>query len=351
MIADRLAARIKRDGPISVADYMDAVTEAYYARGDVFGVSGDFTTAPEISQVFGELIGLWCAVVWQNMGKPASFHLIECGPGRGTLMQDLLRAAGRVPGFTTAAHVHLVERSSALRALQRSALMNHNVTWHDAVGTVPHGPLILVGNEFLDALPIHQFEKTATGWMERYVAVDDAGQFSLTLKAGVPNDAPPAENGAIFETSSAAAAFVRDISARIVRDGGAALLIDYGHKATAAGDTLQAVKKHQPCGIFETPGEADLTAHVDFGAVARFARETGANVSGPIEQGTWLSRLGIKLRGVQLATNKPAEVAKSIQSGIHRLTAPDAMGALFKVIAITHPALATPDGFQQDAAP
>ncbi len=349
MIADQLAERIKRDGPISVGEYMDAVTEAYYARGDVFGAAGDFTTSPEISQVFGELIGLWCAVVWQNMGAPATFHLVECGPGRGTLMKDLLRAAARVPGFISAVHIHLIERSRTLMSLQQSALKDHRVTWHDAVNTVTNGPTILVANEFLDALPIRQFEKTAHGWMERYVAVDANGQFNFALQPGIPSQAIDAKTGAIFETSPAVVDFIAAISARIAAQGGAALLIDYGHKASAAGDTLQAVKKHKPCGIFETPGEADLTAHVDFAAVANAARAAGTTVFGLVEQGTWLSQLGIKLRGLQLSKNKSVDVAKGIQSGIHRLTAPEAMGALFKVIAFTHPALATPDGFQQDA--
>ena len=345
-----LTSRIRRDGPISVADYMNAVTETYYARGDVFGADGDFITAPEISQTFGELIGLWCAVVWQHMGTPQKFHLVECGPGRGTLMSDLLRAAARMPGFLAAADIHLVERSAALKALQRTALKDHTVIWHENLNDVPTGPLILVANEFLDALPIRQFERTADGWMEHFVAVADDGTFGITLKPATLTDAPAATPGEIFETSPATVSFVGDLSARIAQHGGAALMIDYGHKVTAAGDTLQAVKKHKPCGIFETPGEADLTAHVDFAAVAAAAKHAGLTVHGPLEQGTWLSRLGIKLRGLQLAKGKSPEVAQSLESGIRRLTEADAMGALFKVIALTHPALATPDGFHQDAA-
>ena len=345
--AAALASRIRRSGPISIADYMSAVTETYYARGDVFGVAGDFITAPEISQSFGELIGLWCAVVWQNMGAPASFRLVECGPGRGTLMKDLLRATARVPGFNLAADIHLIERSTALRVLQREVLKDHRVTWHDEVSAVTDGPIILVANEFLDALPIHQFEKTADGWMERYVAVNEAGEFGVVLKPGAV-EAPVANTGAVFETSPATTSFISRIAARIGRQGGAALLIDYGHIATSIGETLQAVKKHRPCGIFETPGEVDLTAHVDFAVVASAARDNGVKVYGPIAQGTWLSRLGIKLRGLQLAKGKTPEMAKTIESGIRRLTEPDAMGALFKVIAFAHPALAMPDGFQQD---
>ncbi|MSO72699.1 MAG: class I SAM-dependent methyltransferase [Rhodospirillaceae bacterium] len=349
MIRAALAGQIRSAGPISVAEYMDAVAKAYYARAEVFGPAGDFVTAPEISQVFGELIGLWCAVVWRNMGAPASFRLVECGPGRGTLMNDLLRAAARGPGFTAAAEIHLVERSPALRAKQRDLLKNQGASWHDDLSAVPRGPLILVANEFLDALPVRQFEMTAAGWMERYVGLDQAGSFIFVLQPGSPEPAPPAKIGAVFEMSPAMTGFASQVAARLSRDGGAALLIDYGHEATAVGETLQAVKKHKPCGVFETPGEADLTAHVDFSAVAKAARTEGAAVFGPLGQGVWLDRLGIKLRGLQLAKAKAPEIAEAIESSVRRLVAPDAMGALFKVMAISHPSLATPDGFQQDA--
>ncbi len=346
---NELISRIRRDGAISVAAYMDAVATAYYAQGDVFGARGDFITAPEISQTFGELIGLWCAVVWQNMGAPASFRLVECGPGRGTLMADLLRAAARVPGFAKAADIHLVERSLALRARQRDTLKTQNIAWHDDIATVPPGPVILVANEFLDALPIRQFEMTDSGWMERFVTVDETGTLRFTLKAGTPGAASGVEAGAVLETSPAITDFVSTLAARIASNGGAALLIDYGHEKTALGETLQAVKKHRPCGVFETPGEADLTAHVDFAAVA--AAAAGLKVYGPVAQGTWLARLGIKLRGLQLSKGKPPAAVETIAAGVRRLTAADAMGALFKVIALAHPSLATPDGFQQDAAP
>ncbi len=348
MIAASLADRIRRGGPISIADYMEAVAGAYYARGDVFGADGDFITAPEISQVFGELIGLWCADVWRNMGAPSPFRLVECGPGRGTLMKDLLRATARIPGFLAAAEIHLVERSPALKLKQRKLLKDYRVSWHDDLGGVPDGPLLVVANEFLDALPVRQFQMTVEGWKERYVTVDAVGRFDVVLAPGAPQTAPAAKAGAIFETSPAIIGFVSQLAGRLVRDGGAALLIDYGHTFTAIGETLQAVKKHRPCDILATPGEADLTAHVDFAAVAGTARAGGAAVFGPIDQGTWLARLGIRLRGLQLARDKPPDVAKAVDSGIRRLIEPDAMGALFKVMAIGHPALATPDGFQQD---
>jgi NADH dehydrogenase [ubiquinone] 1 alpha subcomplex assembly factor 7 len=346
-LASNLAEHIRHSGPISIADYMSAVADAYYARGDVFGVAGDFITAPEISQTFGELIGLWCAVTWQNMGAPKSFHLVECGPGRGTLMKDILRAAQHAPGFLAAGQIHLIERSLALKGMQRAALRNHSITWHEDIAAVSDGPMILVGNEFLDALPIRQFQRTLEGWCERYVTADKNG-LAFTLQDGAPQSPPDANLGDVFETSPAISDFISKISARIMTLGGAALLIDYGHGVSAVGDTLQAIKEHRHCGIFETPGEADLTAHVDFEAVARAAH--GLKVFGPAAQGIWLNRLGIKLRGLQLAKGKTPETVRTIESGIRRLTEPEAMGALFKVIALMHPTLATPGGFQQDVA-
>jgi NADH dehydrogenase [ubiquinone] 1 alpha subcomplex assembly factor 7 len=353
-LATTLAERIRRDGPITVADYMSAVSDAYYARGDVFGASGDFITAPDISQAFGEIIGLWCAVVWQAMGSPKIFRLVECGPGRGTLMADLLRAGNILPGFSAAADLHLLERSDALKAKQAAALRGRAATWHADIACVPPGPMILVANEFLDALPIRQFEKTDAGWTERHVTVDANGGFAFALKPGAQAPLPSqlattAQTGAIFETSPDTSAFITAIAGRIAAQGGAALLIDYGHKTSAFGDTLQAVKNHKYCGVFETPGEADLTAHVDFEAVSKAAWKSGAKVFGPLEQGTWLSNAGIRVRGVRLSTDKPPDVAQGIEAGIRRLTAPDAMGALFKVLAVAHPALVRLDGFQQDA--
>lgn len=344
MIAGTLAAQIRENGPLPLPDYMGAVTHAYYAQPNVIGAAGDFITAPEISQVFGELIGLWSAVVWQTMGSPAKVRVIECGPGRGTLMNDFLRAAARVPGFLAAADIHLVEQSPTLRATQL-ALLGDRVTWHDSIDDVLAGPMILVGNEFLDALPIRQFQKAASGWMERYVTVDERGNFSFVLKPSDVSGAPAAQPGAIFETSPAVTAFTAKVAARLVKGGGAALLFDYGHRATAAGETLQALRQHKFCGLFDSPGQADLTAHVDFAAVAEAARTAGAAVYGAIEQGVWLNRLGIKLRGVQLAKGKSPDVAREIESGIRRLIEPDAMGALFKVIGLADPKLARPEGF------
>jgi NADH dehydrogenase [ubiquinone] 1 alpha subcomplex assembly factor 7 len=348
-LATELRARIQREGFITVADYMNAVATAYYARGDVFGVTGDFTTAPEISQTFGEIIGLWCAVTWQQMGQPGPFYLIECGPGRGTLMADVLRAAKQVPGFASAAQVHLVERSRALRNMQREKLAGIHVTWHDAFATVPPGPCIVIGNEFLDALPIRQFQRIATGWAERVVRLSsDAFVFDTHPVDNAPIPIPvamSAEVGDVFEYSDAVVRFVAEVAQRLVNGGGAGLLIDYGHTSSAPGDTLQAVKQHQYVSVLENPGSADITAHVDFAAVKNTARTHGAAVYGPIEQGTWLKQLGIGVRQMQLARGKPADVARTIEQGVRRLTEPHGMGALFKVIALANPGLPPLEGF------
>lgn len=345
---DHLAERIRRNGPIPVAAYMNMVAKEYYSRGRVFGHEGDFITAPEINQTFGELIGLWCAVTWENMGKPSQCYLVECGPGRGTLMADALRAAGLVPGFMDAIDVHLIEQSESLKTIQRETLKGYKITWHETFDTCPDGSLIVIGNEFLDALPIQQFEKTDAGWMERCVDIDDANQFQFTLRELSDADLnipAGADVGAIYETSPDIKKFITNLTARIVNYGGAALFIDYGHKNSALGETLQAVKRHQPYPVLKSPGTADITAHVDFEVVAQAAQSAGAHIFGPIEQGIWLKRLGIGVRAAQLAQNKAQDVARNIEAGIRRLTEPDAMGALFKVIAIAHPNLPPPEGF------
>ncbi|MSO96775.1 MAG: class I SAM-dependent methyltransferase [Rhodospirillaceae bacterium] len=352
-LAAALRERIRREGFITVADYMDAVAAAYYARGDVFGQDGDFITAPEISQTFGEIIGLWCAVTWQKMGKPDPLYLIECGPGRGTLMADALRAAKGVAGFAAAVQIHLVERSPALRNLQREKLKDWAIRWAEDIADLPPGPSIVIANEFLDALPIRQFQRTPDGWAERVIELGPHDDFVFNTRA--LGDAPvpialaaTAEIGAMFETSNVVAAFVTKASQRIASHGGAALLIDYGHTAQALGDTLQAVKQHTYHNVLEAPGSADITAHVDFTAVAAMARKFGATVHGPVEQGTWLRQLGIGVRQVQLAKGKPVDVAQRIEQGVRRLTEPHGMGVLFKVMAIANPKLPSLDGFAKD---
>ncbi|MBM3513963.1 MAG: class I SAM-dependent methyltransferase [Alphaproteobacteria bacterium] len=353
-LAAELRQRIAAQGPITVADYMAASNAAYYRRDDVFGANGDFVTAPDISQAFGELIGLWTAVTWQAMGAPYPFRLIECGPGRGTLMRDLLRATAKIAGFHAAADIHLVEASPYLRSCQAWALGDREATWHGTIDSLPAGPAIVIANEFLDALPIRQFEKHADGWRERKIGLGPDGYFVFVAAArsDVPDaDGLAADVGAVFEICEPARAWAAALGRRLARDGGAALVVDYGHRTSAVGDTLQAVRRHGYHPIFRSPGEADLTAHVDFAAVAAAAHATGAVCHGPVEQGLWLRRLGIQVRQTQLTAGKSEVVAREISAGIRRLIEPDGMGMLFKVLALGHPSLASLEGFAQDGGP
>lgn len=354
-VAEVLKQRIRVEGPLSVADYMAAANAAYYSRGDAFGAAGDFVTAPDISQTFGELLGLWAAVTWQAMGEPYPFRLVECGPGRGTLMRDLLRATERVAGFHAAADIHLIESSPGLRASQAWALGGREVVWHDRIDAVSAGPAIVIANEFLDALPVRQIERRPDGWRERLIGLDPSE--ALTFVAGpaaavtIPVDvAAEAKAGDVFEICDDALNWIRLVAARLVRHGGAALIVDYGHKTTALGETLQAVRRHAFHPVLDSPGEADLTAHVDFAALSAAAAAAGAKVYGPVEQGLWLRRLGIQVRQAQLNTGKSEAQARDIAAGVRRLIEPDGMGLLFKALAIAHPALEVPEGFTQDDA-
>ena len=347
-LADHLRRRIAREGPLSVADYMaDSLTHpawGYYATRDPLGADGDFTTAPEISQMFGELLGLWAAVVWRSMGAPDPVRLVELGPGRGTLMADALRAAAGVPDFCRAVRLHLVETSPVLRRLQGQALAGAAPRWHDDLSAVPEGPAILIANEFFDALPIRQFQRTADGWRERRVAVDEAGAFVFALARGAAEvELPAGPPGAIAEVGEAAAALSGGIAVRLCRDGGAALIVDYGHEGPGSGETLQAVRRHGFHGVLDNPGEADLTAHVDFGALARAAR--AATAHGPVPLGPFLEALGIGRRAKALLSGAGPGQAADIRAARHRLCAPAAMGHLFKVLALTAPGLPRPPGF------
>lgn len=353
-LAAALRARIRRDGPLSVAAYMRLClahpTLGYYRRGTRIGRAGDFITAPEVSQMFGELIGLWCAVLWRSMGQPPRVGLVELGPGRGTLLADALRAARGVPGFCDAIRLHLVEANRTLRTAQRARLARARPAWHDEFEAVPRGPLMVVANEFFDALPIRQFERAGDGWRERVVALDRA---SGALRFGTAGAVHPgvaglagAPAGAIVERAPAREALAAAVAGRVAADGGAALIVDYGHAAPGLGDTLQAVRRHRPHPVLGDPGEADLTAHVDFPALARAARRRGARVFGPVAQGRFLQALGIEARALRLRRRANAEQAAAIDSGLRRLTAPDGMGTLFKALALAHPALPPPPGFE-----
>jgi NADH dehydrogenase [ubiquinone] 1 alpha subcomplex assembly factor 7 len=328
-------------GPIPLSQFMAAANAHSSATRDPLG--RDFTTAPEVSQMFGELVGLALADLWQRAGSPPA-ALVELGPGRGTLASDALRAmraAGLVPP------VHFVETSPVLRAAQRER--HPDAAWHDDLATLPaEGPLLCVANEFFDALPIRQLVRTGAGWRERLVACQDTLFLPIPgqqpLDALIPPSLADAPPGSILETAPAAVGIMRALARRIVAGGGAALVIDYGHDGPALGDTLQAMRGGRYANPFEAPGEQDLTAHVDFGTLAEAARAEGARVHGPVPQGDFLGLLGIDARTSALAHAAPDPQA--ILADRNRLVAPDQMGTLFKVLAITHPDWPEPAGFQ-----
>ncbi|MDR3499669.1 MAG: SAM-dependent methyltransferase [Parvibaculum sp.] len=356
----RLIARlIAETGPMPLDHYMAMALghpkHGYYMTRDPLGALGDFTTAPEISQMFGELLGLWLADAWTRQGAPTPFVLAELGPGRGTLMADLLRALRAVPPMLEAAEVHFVETSPVLKAAQQEQVPQ--ATWHDRIDTLPPQPLFLIANEFFDALPIRQFVKTDRGWCERHIALgegstEDNPRFvSVLSPVPLPSDdilpkaARSAPIGGIAEISPASLAYADEIATRIRDHGGAALIVDYGHVKSAAGDTLQAVRGHQFASPFEAPGEADITAHVDFEALGLVARRAGVNVHGPVEQGEFLRDLGIDTRAKKLKTQANEEQAREIDAALKRLTARNEMGSLFKAVALTPQDAPEPAGF------
>jgi SAM-dependent MidA family methyltransferase len=316
----------------------------YYATRDPIGAAGDFTTAPEISQMFGELIGLCLADAWSRAGRPNAAY-VELGPGRGTLAADALRAmrsAGLVP------QVHFVETSPTLCAAQAGRLPL--AQWHDDLSTLPADrPLLIVANEFFDALPARQLIRGRSHWHERLVG-HDGTRFVPGPGPAVPDRAIPAHlraapEGTVLETSPASLAIVRDLSQRLAARGGAALIVDYGHDRTSAGETLQAVKAHAYADPWETPGEADLTVHVDFEALGRAAAESGVRLLGPAGQGDFLTRLGIEARLDSLSRSAP-ERAEEFRQARDRLVSPEQMGALFRVLGLAAPAWPPLEGFQ-----
>ena len=332
-----IARRIALTGPIPVADFMaEALGHprlGYYRQAQPIGAAGDFTTAPEISQMFGELIGAWLAERWLAMGQP-SVVLVELGPGRGTLMADALRATRGVPGFHAALSLHLVETNSTLRAEQQRALAAFHPTWHERFDEVPAGPMLLVANEFFDALPVRQFEKTAQGWRERMIGLAPDGEtLTFALAPGASPFArflPEAAEGAQAEISEAGRARVSAIGARAMRDGGWVLIADYGY-AQGSAATLQAVRSHKSASILERPGETDLSAHVDFGALAAAAE---APTFGPVSQADFLQRLGLLQRAETLKARASEAQRRALDVTVARLIAPDQMGTLFKVMAV-----------------
>ncbi|MEI4471251.1 class I SAM-dependent methyltransferase [Frigidibacter sp. MR17.24] len=355
-LARRIAARIAATGPIPLSDYMaDCLTDpehGYYVTRDPLGRAGDFTTAPEISQMFGEMLGLCLAQAWADQGGPGSFVLAELGPGRGTLMADVLRVVARMPGMAEAAQVHMVEASPALRARQRAALGDRAVQWHDRVEALPDDrPLFLLANEFFDALPIRQFERAGAGWRERLVGLSDDGSAlrpGLGPVAGFPSldHRLGTAAGRIVETCPALPAITAALAGRIARHGGLALILDYGDW-DGTGDTLQAVRDHAFADPFAAPGEADLTAHVDFAALAAAAEAAGAAASAMTPQGLLLERLGITARARQLAQGLAGAALDTHVAAHRRLTHPGEMGRVFKGLAITPREAPPPAGFDR----
>ncbi|CAN5334833.1 SAM-dependent methyltransferase [soil metagenome] len=355
--------QIAATGPMPVSRYMQLCLThpdyGYYLKRDPLGRDGDFITAPEVSQMFGELVGLWAASVWNAMGMPQQVKFIELGPGRGTMMADALRAVRILPAFHEAISVHLVEASPILREKQREKLAEAaHVEWYDSIDDVPEGPAIILANEFFDALPIHQAVRQEDGWHERVIEIDND-----ILAYGIARDPMPrfevllppvvraAPVGAIFEWRPDN--MIITIARRLRDQGGAALIIDYGHLRSDAGDTFQAVAKHNFTNPLKHAGVADVTAHVDFQALARAAEDVGARAHGPVEQGAFLTRLGIENRAQALMKNAPDNGKKLISAGLSRLTdaSPKGMGSLFKVLGVSHPDIQTLAALSDQAPP
>jgi len=355
-LAVKIAERIRREGPLSVAAFMAMALHdsesGYYARRDPIGRLGDFITAPEISQVFGEVVGLCLAEWWQRAGRPEPVVVAELGPGRGTLMHDLLRAAATLSPLRAAMSLYLVEASPILRAAQRKRLAAFEPRFVDHIGALPDGALLLVANEFLDALPIRQMVRGGAHWAERLVALDRRdrlvfadGPASPAATLLVPlslRDEPP---GTVVEICPAAAALGAGLGERLTRQPGAALFIDYGYFPSAPGPTLAAVRDHAAAGVLDDPGDADLSAHVDFAAFAESAHAVGATVHGPVPQGRFLAALGAEARLARLSERAGSAQRAALTSGVARLIDPAGMGTLFKAMALTSPGLPAPAGF------
>jgi len=352
----RLARRIRREGPLSIAAFMAIALHdpdcGYYARHDPLGTAGDFITAPEISQVFGELIGLWCADLWHHIGEPHPVILAELGPGSGALLEDFLRAAATLPEFRRALDLYLVEASPVLRARQQQRLGSLGAHFALSVDALPPGPLLLVANEFLDALPIRQLVRGQVDWAERLVALDEGHR--LVFADGPEHPAlsllvPPAlrahPSGTLVEICPAAAALAAALGARLATEPGAALFVDYGYFPSAPGPTLAALSRHAAAGVLADPGGADLSAHVDFAAFAAAAGAAGAVVHGPVAQGRFLAALGAEARLASLSAGASEAQRALLESGLERLIDPARMGNLFRVLAVTSPGLPVPAGF------
>jgi NADH dehydrogenase [ubiquinone] 1 alpha subcomplex assembly factor 7 len=350
--------KIAADGPISIAEYMELALAhpefGYYMKKDPLGKDGDFITSPEISQIFGELTGLWLSHQWEKIGKP-NVTLAELGPGRGTLMADMLRATKKIPGFHEAISVRLMEISPALKQKQWNTLAgkHHDIEWIDSLNALAKKPLLLIANEFFDALPICQFVHQDNAWHERLVD-DKNGQLKFVIASAAKQSNLPTNwiasshtprNDEIIETCVPALNTIKHLSKHIAKHSGAALIIDYGYTEGTKGDTLQAMRGHQYFEILGKPGSADITAHVDFKALKQAAESAGTNVFGPTPQGKFLMKIGAGHRVQKLVANASPEQGAALISGLERLASPDKMGDLFKVIAITSGNIEHAEGF------
>ncbi len=357
-LAGKIARRIRAEGPLSVAAFMTMALYdpegGYYMTGRPIGAAGDFVTAPEVSQIFGELIGVWCALVWERMGQPPAVAVGGLGPGRGTLAADLLRAARVAPEFHRAIRLHLIEISPALRAVQQQRLASADAVWLARVEDLPEGPLILLANEFLDALPIRQLVRRPGGWVERLVGLDQQDRLVFTL--GPPNPTlgllvpaalrETAPIDGVFEICPAAATLAATLAARLARSPGAALFIDYGCRESGLGASLRAFRDHAPVDPLAAPGTADLSAGVDFAAIAETAAAAGARACGPVPQGAFLRQLGAAARLERLCRHAPAAQREALASGAKRLLDPEQMGSLYQVLALTSGDWGMPPGFE-----
>lgn len=353
-LGDRIAGLIRADGPMSVAEYMAICLldpdEGYYTTQEPFGLKGDFVTAPEVSQMFGELVGVWLVQAWRSAGSPSPLTVAEIGPGRGTLMKDMVRTIGRIaPDLLEAAEFVLVEASPRLMEVQKHTLRGSGLTfsWLNALDVLPDSPLLIVGNEIFDALPFCQFVRREGSWCERAIGLDDDGAFRFGIgTARLAEDALPerlrdAPEGSIFEKSPTREALMADIAARLARNGGAGIFFDYGHMEPGLGDTFQAVRDHKSESVLANPGKADLTSHVDFSALAAVARSLG--LSAPMmTQGEFLLAMGLLERAGRLGHDADAAMREQITADVERLAGPDQMGELFKVLAILPAGMSVP---------
>ncbi len=347
-LLDRIKRHIEMSGPLPVAEYMHwcmADSEAgYYKNHEAIGRQGDFITAPEVSQMFGELIGVWAIQQWEDLGKPENFNLVELGPGKGTLMSDLLRAVKVSPKFCTAVKICMVETSEKLIETQKQALSGYHATWHASFNDIPDGPIIVVANEFLDVLPIRQYVKAEDKWLERMVAIGEDGKLCWMLGTGeldkglLPKIASNEPNGAVIEISTTREAFISNIVEHTKTQEGAALFIDYGHGETGFGDTFQAMKAHEYVDPLMMPGEADLTSHVDFEPLIKIVKAENMDVEPFLTQGEFLLGLGLLERAGQLGAGKADDVQQHLVKQAERLALPDQMGDLFKVMCFKNKA-------------